>query len=180
MNGLEAARIIRHNSLLNRHSPIVLISANSSDLSTVDLKKSGIDFCLQKPIDEKQLLIQILRIVDKAKHAAIDWQLCVQKVSGNQALAEEFLAKFIEELYKNREEFIQLMHDKNYKSLGEAAHKLHGACCFCGVPLLQKKVMQLEKMATHVTNPDEIARAFAELIQSIDAVINEYENQYSQ
>ncbi|MDP3267585.1 MAG: ATP-binding protein [Legionella sp.] len=180
LNGLEAARIIRHNSLLNRHSPIVLISANSSDLSTVDLKKSGIDFCLQKPIDEKQLLIQILRIVDKAKHAAIDWQLCVQKVSGNQALAEEFLAKFIEELYKNREEFIQLMHDKNYKSLGEAAHKLHGACCFCGVPMLQKKVMQLEKMATHVTNPDEIARAFAELIQSIDAVINEYENQYSQ
>ncbi|TIE08637.1 hybrid sensor histidine kinase/response regulator, partial [Legionella pneumophila] len=102
LNGLEAAKMIRQKSLMNKHSPIVLITASSSDLSSIDMKKSGVDFCFQKPIDEKQLLIQILRIVDKTKHAAIDWQLCVQKVSGNQALAEEFLAKFIEELYKNR------------------------------------------------------------------------------
>ena len=180
LNGLEAARMIRQKSLLNKHTPIVLISANSSDISTVDLKKSGVDFCLQKPIDEKQLLMQILRIVDKAKHSAIDWQLCVQKVSGNQELAEEFLAKFIEELYKNREEFIQLMHNKDIKGLSETAHKLHGACCFCGVPVLQKKVMQLEKLATRATKIEELSGAFAELIQSIDAVLNEYENQYSQ
>lgn len=180
INGLEAARLIRQTSLLNKHSPIVLITANSSDLSTIDLKKSGIDFCLQKPIDEKQLLIHILRIVDKAKHPAIDWQLCVQKVSGNQTLAEEFLVKFIEELIRNRAEFIELMHQKNIKGLGEAAHKLHGACCFCGVPTLQKKVMHIEKLSTRFTNIDDLTAPFAELIQSIDAVINEFENQYSQ
>lgn len=179
LNGLDAARMIRQKSLLNKHSPIVLISANSTDLSTVDLKKSGVDFCLQKPIDEKQLLIQLLRIVDKAKHTAIDWQLCVQKVSGNQGLAEEFLAKFIEELYKNREEFIQLMNKKDIKALGEAAHKLHGACCFCGVPQLQKSVMQLEKLARSVTKIEDLSGPFAELIQNIDAVISEYENQYA-
>jgi two-component system, NarL family, sensor histidine kinase BarA len=179
INGLDAAKMIRQESLLNKHTPIVLISANSSDLSSLDLKKSGIDFCLQKPIDEKQLLIQILRIADKAAHAAIDWQLCVQKVSGNQALAEEFLAKFIEELYKNREEFLQLMHDKDVQGLGNLAHKLHGACCFCGVPLLQKKVMQLEKLALHTAKADDLAGVFAELMQSIDAVISEYENQYT-
>lgn len=179
LNGLEAARMIRQKSLLNKHTPIVLISANSSDISTVELKRSGVDFCLQKPIDEKQLLIQILRIVDKAKHSAIDWQLCVQKVSGNQTLAEEFLAKFIEELHKNRDEFIQLMHNQDIKALGETAHKLHGACCFCGVPILQKKVMQLEKLAVKATKIEDLSGAFAELIQSIDAVINEYENQYS-
>jgi len=177
LDGLQAARMIRQKSLLNKQSPIVLISANSSDLSTVDLKKSGIDFCLQKPIDEKQLLLQILRIADKGKHTAIDWQLCVQKVSGNQALAEEFLAKFIEELHKNRAEFLESMQQKNIKTLGEVAHKLHGACCFCGVPMLQKKVMHIEKMAQRVTAIEEYTKPFAELIQSIDAVINEYENQ---
>ncbi len=178
LNGLEAATMIRKKSVLNKHSPIVLISANSGDLSSNDLKKAGVDFCLQKPIDEKQLLIQILRIADKAKHPAIDWQLCVQKVSGNQALAEEFLAKFIEELQKNREEFIQLMQNKNIKGLGETAHKLHGACCFCGVPLLQKKVMQLEKLTQRAVTIDDLNGPFAELIQSIDAVISEYENQF--
>ncbi|HAT1971638.1 TPA: two-component system sensor histidine kinase LetS [Legionella pneumophila] len=180
LNGLEAAKIIRQKSLMNKHSPIVLITASSSDLSSIDMKKSGVDFCFQKPIDEKQLLIQILRIVDKTKHAAIDWQLCVQKVSGNQALAEEFLAKFIEELYKNREEFIQLMHQKNVKGLADLAHKLHGACCFCGVPTLQKRVSQLEKLARRTANADNLSEAFTDLIQSIDAVISEYENQYSQ
>ncbi|HDV5709998.1 TPA: response regulator [Legionella pneumophila] len=180
LNGLEAAKMIRQKSLMNKHSPIVLITASSSDLSSIDMKKSGVDFCFQKPIDEKQLLIQILRIADKTKHAAIDWQLCVQKVSGNQALAEEFLAKFIEELYKNREEFIGLMHQKNVKGLADLAHKLHGACCFCGVPILQKRVAQLEKLARRTANADNLTEAFTDLIQSIDAVISEYENQYSQ
>ena len=137
------------------------------------------DFCLQKPIDEKQLLIQILRIVDKAKHAAIDWQLCVQKVSGNQVLAEEFLAKFVEELHKNREEFIQLMHQKEIKGLGEIAHKLHGACCFCGVPPITKKGNAIRKTGASGAKTEELTGPFAELIQSIDAVISEYENQYS-
>lgn len=177
LNGLEAARAIRLKSIHNRHTPIVLITANSSDLKSMDLKNSGIDFCLQKPVDEKQLLIQILRIADKEKNAAIDWQLCLQKVSGNQDLAEEFLAKFIEELGKNRVEFIQAMHNKEIKRIGEIAHKLHGACCFCGVPLLQKKVIQVEKLASRATAIDDMKKPFAELIQSIDAVISEYENQ---
>jgi len=176
LNGLEAAHVIRQNSILNKHSPIVLISANSSDLSSIDIKKSGIDLCLQKPIDEKQLLMHILRITDKAQHAAIDWQLCVQKVSGNQALAEEFLTKFVEELHKNRQEFIELMHNKNIKALGDLAHKLHGACCFCGVPFLQQKVIQVEKTALRANHIEELTTVFTELIQNIDAVINEYEN----
>lgn len=177
INGLEAARLIRQKSEFNRHTPIVLISANGRDVNDIDLKKAGVNFCLQKPIDEKQLLIQILRIADKAKHSAIDWQLCIQKASGNQSLAEEFLARFVEELLKNREEFIQLMHEKNVKQLGEVVHKLHGACCFSGVPTLQKKVVQVEKLAAHAASIEELAMPFAELIQSIDAVISEYENQ---
>lgn len=177
LNGLEAARMISQNSQLNRHTPIILISANSNNLTDADLKKSGIDFFLQKPIDEKQLFTQILRISNKAKHAAIDWQLCVQKVSGNHELAEAFLIQFVEELHKNRKEFIQLMQQNEIKKLGEAAHRLHGACCFSGVPTLQKNVIQIEKMAARSASDDELAIPFAELIQSIDAVISEYEHQ---
>jgi two-component system sensor histidine kinase BarA len=43
------------------------------------------------------------------------------------------------------------------------------------VPLLQKRVVHLEKMALKATSTAELSEAFAELIQSIDAVINEYE-----
>lgn len=180
MNGLEAAREIRQKSVLNKHSPIVLISANNDDLSAIDLKKIGIDLYLQKPIDEQLLLSQILKIIDKAKFSAIDWQLCVQKVSGNQELAEQFLAQFVEELIKNREDFFQLYQQQNRKGLSDLAHKLHGACCYCGVPILKKRVMQLEKKAARATTINELSDAFAQLIQSIDAVLIEYENQYSE
>ncbi len=180
LNGLDTAKLLRQKSVMNRRTPIVLITANSSDLSSSDLKKSGIDFCLQKPIDEKQLLIHILRIVNKSKRSAIDWQLCVQKVSGNQQIAEEFLEKFVIELCKNRIEFIELMNQENIKGIGELAHKLHGACSFCGVPLLQKKIVHLEKLASRIQSIEELKGAFVEVIQSIDAVISEYENQYAQ
>ncbi len=178
LNGLDAARLIRHESMLNKQTSIIVVSADSSNLSKEKLKKAGVDFCLQKPIDEKQLLTYLLRIVKKSKSAAIDWQLCVQKVSGNQALAEEFLGRFVEELRRNREEFIQLLHNKDIKGLESAAHKLHGACCFCGVPHLQTQVIQLEKQAKTAKKIDELQSIFAELIQSIDEVIDEFDNLY--
>ncbi|CEK10014.1 protein of unknown function [Legionella hackeliae] len=93
-------------------------------------------------------------------------------------MAEEFLSRFVEELRKNREEFIQLLHDKDIKGLESAAHKLHGACCFCGVPHLQTQVIRLEKQAKTAKQVDELKNTFAELIQSIDEVIDEFDNLY--
>jgi len=180
LSGLEAARFIRQHSLLNKHTPIVLISANSSDLSMIDLQKSGIDFCMEKPIDEHKLLTLILRSTDKIQNAAIDWQLCVQKVSGNHALAKEYLTQFVVELEKNRQEFFSLMQEKNKQGLTDLAHKLHGACCFCGVPFLQKNVITMEKKSNEVTHVDELTPIFKELIRSIDAVIAEFNNTYKQ
>lgn len=178
LNGLDAARLIRQESMLNKQTPIVVISANSSDLNKDRLQKSGVDLCLQKPIDEMQLLNHLLQFLKKSKPVAIDWQLCVQKVSGNQALAEEFLAHFVDELHKNREEFLQLLHEKDIKGLESAAHKLHGACCFCGVPHLQTHVIRLEKLAKQAKKIEELKPTFAELIQSIDEVIDEFNNLY--
>lgn len=178
LNGLDSARLIRQESMLNKQTPIIVISANCSDLSNERLQKAGVDLCLQKPIDERQLLTQLLRFLKKSKPAAIDWQLCVQKISGNQALAEEFLSRFVEELHKNREEFIQFLKNKDIKALEAAAHKLHGACCFCGVPQLQTQVTLLEKHARHAKDIEEIKPIFKELIQSIDEVIDEFNNLY--
>ncbi|MFC7781095.1 two-component system sensor histidine kinase LetS [Legionella taurinensis] len=178
LGGLDAAKRIRHESSLNITTPIVVISADESAMSEEKLKKAGIDLYLQKPVEEKELLSALLSILRRSKPAAIDWALCVQKVSGNQALAKEFLGRFMEELRENRKEFIQLYHDKNVKGLGTAAHKLHGACCFCGVPNLQAQVTRLETHALKAKHVNELESVFAQLIQSIDEVLDEFENIY--
>lgn len=178
LNGLEAAKLIHKESLLNKKTPIILISANQCDLSKKELSQMGIDLCLQKPIDEKTLLKHILQLLNKEDSSAIHWSLCIQKLSGNQTLAAEFLDRFVEELKKNRVEFIQLLQKKNITGLEAAAHRLHGACCFCGVPTLQSHVARLEHQAKQAEDIDELQIAFAELIQSIDDVLYEYETLY--
>jgi len=178
LNGLDAACLIRQKSMLNKNTPIILISANCSDISKDRLQKAGIDLCLQKPIDEESLIRHLLTLISNAKITAINWPLCVEKVSGNLQLAVEFLACFVEELQKNRGEFLVLMQHHDIKGLEQAAHKLHGACCFCGVPQLQSHVAQLEHRAKGAKHIDELDNAFSLLIQSIDAVLNDYENSY--
>ncbi len=175
LNGLDAARLIRQESLLNKNTPIILISANASDISKERLQKAGIELCIQKPIDEKHLLEHLLRIMNKTTTAAIDWSLCIQKVSGNHALAVEFLDAFVVELQKNRADFLLLLNNKNLQGLEQLAHKLHGACCFCGVTQLQQNAAQLETLAANAKHVDSLRAEFAQLIESIDAVLGEYE-----
>jgi two-component system sensor histidine kinase BarA len=178
LNGLDAAREIRQKSMLNIYTPIILISANSTDHHVDSIQKTGIDLCLQKPIDEQLLLRHLLRLITEMQPNAINWPLCVQKVSGNQELAGEFLGRFVEELQKNREEFLHLMTTNDLKAIENAAHKLHGACCFCGVPQLQSDVAALEALARHAKNAEELQAASTQLIHSIDAVVFEYQRSY--
>lgn len=178
LNGLEAAELIRQESILNTNTPIILVSASHNDVTTEQLKKSGIKLFLQKPINEETLLKHLLDISDQENTTAIDWPMCVQRVSGDQALATDYLACFINELQINRAQLIRFYQKNSLKQLEEEAHKLHGACCFCGVPSLQSHVAQVENLAKRSKETGEICDAFEQLIQNIDAVLREYEQFY--
>jgi two-component system sensor histidine kinase BarA len=53
--------------------------------------------------------------------------------------------------------------DKNWKALGEVAHRLHGACAVCGVPALRAAVSNLE----HITE-NENASDILNALQSVE------------
>lgn len=108
----------------------------------------------------------------------INWPLCVDKLSGNKALASELLAFFVEELAKNRLEFLSLYEQSDLIGLEKAAHKLQGGCCFCGVPNLQYHVTMLESLAEKATELNHIQPVFDAFIQSIDDVLHEYNSFY--
>jgi len=177
-NGLEAASIIRKECPLNQKTPIMIISANGRDLQQSALQKAGINLCLQKPIDERYLLHHLLQLIDKTNNPAINWALCVERASGNHALAVEFLAGFVDELKLNRVEFLELYQHNDRVNLEKVAHKLHGACCFCGVSRLQSHVANLENRVLHVQHVDELQDIFLKLIEEMDAVLTEYETLY--
>lgn len=174
-DGLEVAHALSEKIGLNQITPKILISANTTDITQDHLQKAGIAICMQKPIDEEQLITALLKLVIPTKNTAIHWDLCVKKASGNDRLAHEFLEKFIEELEKNKLEFNQLIKDQHVKEIEALAHKLHGACCFCGVPQLQSDVAELESFAKKELEWVMIESATIQVLQSIQAVIQEYQ-----
>jgi two-component system sensor histidine kinase BarA len=175
LNGLETATMIRKEAILNAGTPIILVSASRNDVTLHELQKATIKFCLQKPIDEETLLKHLLNVTHLEGATAIDWPMCVQRVSGNQALATEYLTCFIKELHTNRSELIQHYASANLKTLEAETHKLHGACCFCGVPALQSQVAKVESLAQYAKKIHELDDEFTLLLQHIDAVLSEYE-----
>ena len=179
LNGFEASTKIRGECDLNRATPIIAITANSNDMQSEQLHHFGINLCLHKPINEQHLLTELLQLLNTRETLAINWQLCVEKVSGNVLFAKEYLAGFMNELRANREDFLRLAHENDILGLADLAHKLLGACCFCGVPALQAQVLLVEKKAKKAKKIKTLHAALTELIYQIDRVIEEFEHSYT-
>lgn len=61
MDGVDATKAIRENEILDgrQHTPIICLSAHVMDHETEEFIESGMDDCLPKPINKKQLLAVI-------------------------------------------------------------------------------------------------------------------------
>ena len=171
LNGLLATQTIRTQSKLNQRTPIFLITANNQECQPLDLQNNAIDYRLTKPIEEKLLLEHLIRVITQKESKTIDWSLCVQKMSGNEAIAREFLIQFIVDLKQTRLELLSLNQAHEWNTIADAAHKLHGACCFFGSPILQYWVAKLERDA--LNDPSQRVDTFLQSIEHIDAVIKE-------
>lgn len=176
LNGIEVTQHIRSTSNFNQNTPIILISASQNKLSTRQLKQYGIEHSIEKPIEEAKLLQLLLDTLQANR--CINWNLCIEKVSGNEALAGEFLMHFVQELRHNYKEFSELYVHQDIKGIESLAHKLHGACCFTGVTQLQTHVTQLETLARQAKKITQLEPALTQLQHSIDFVIKEYEDIY--
>ena len=174
LNGLDAAKFIRTNSLLNQHTPILFITANIDDFHHEAFHQEDISHILSKPIDEHTLLTKILNVLPQTPKKSIDWSLCVTKMSGNAELAKDILKSFIHELKDNREAFIRLTQQDDIHELERLAHYVLGACCYCGVPDLQYHMAHLEKLAKE--NASHVIRnaAIHTCIACMDAIFYEY------
>ncbi|MCH9757266.1 MAG: response regulator [Gammaproteobacteria bacterium] len=171
LNGLEATRLIREHTTLNRNTPVLLISADSHDLDRAYLDKQKIDRKLPKPIDENLLLHHLITVLQDAKVTPINWSQCVQKMSGNSNLAREFLDRLVHELPTHQKTFILAIETNDKTTLKETAHTLRGACGFSGLPKLERALAKLEYLAQHTQTDQELKEAFNDVLHHIDAVI---------
>ncbi|NVK56351.1 MAG: response regulator [Alteromonadaceae bacterium] len=148
MDGLQATRQIRKTPL-NAGTPIIAVTAHAFKEEQERLLSSGMEDYLPKPIDFATLLNMITRWCQGIEHTAmalptLDWQLALKRANQNRDLAIELLRDFIQHLPNASEIIRDEWNNRNFQGVQDEIHKLHGACCYTGVPRLQALADEME------------------------------------
>lgn len=100
----------------------------------------------------------------------VDWELSVQLANDNEDTAEELLEMMRAELPEFQHLLTQSFVAKDAKTLASQAHKLHGGCCYCGLPRLKQLIRELEIQAKE-TPPILDEELFNETMEEITRVL---------
>ncbi len=101
---------------------------------------------------------------------SLDWELSVSLANGDEDTAEMLLEMMREQLPEFKVLLLQSFETHHIEDLIRHAHKLHGGCCYCGVPQLKKLIRSLEIQAKEQP-PALDPNLFHETIAEIDQVI---------
>lgn len=143
MDGLETTSYIRK-SELNMGTPIIAITAHALASEKQHFLDSGMDDFLAKPILLDSLLAAIKSWCKQtpqqsaAAPESIDWELALQRSYGNKDSAISFLDTFVDRLREHADEIESGWQQQRVDLVLASIHKLHGACCYTGVPRLQE------------------------------------------
>jgi two-component system sensor histidine kinase BarA len=160
MDGIEATRLIRQTKL-NIGTPIVALTAHAFNEERDKFLQSGFDDFIAKPIDLNHLLDIIdlwctQKPVDAAENtyktqevsvnhdSTIDWDLALKRANYNAQSAQYLLTEFNKLLPGIIEEINEHFTLSRSKEVHATVHKLHGACCYTGVPKLQSLCATIE------------------------------------
>lgn len=77
----------------------------------------------------------------------IDWANCLELSNNKENLAKELLQMFVADLPASSAAIENAFNNQDTQDLANQAHRLHGACCYVGVPKLRSTVRLLESAA---------------------------------
>ena len=156
MDGIEASHAIREleKSSNQKATPIVALTAHALASERKALLEAGIDDYLAKPIGEPELKKVLQKWIptislNANSNKVIDLELGTKLAGGRAELAKEFLEKLIASLPQEKVRINEAYLQKNWEALRNHVHKLHGACCYCGVPQLKEAAQKLETAAAN-------------------------------
>ena len=167
--------------------PIVATTAHALDEEKQAWLNKGMDDFLTKPLRE-EVLEQILDHWLNSSHSSthyqaniseqaqqnnietsdnqhVNWQESLKQAMGKEDLALDMLQMLIDSIPHNIIKIEQAMNMQDDESLLKIIHKLHGACCYTGVPQLKKLSHSIE---TALKQHSSIANIEPELLEILD------------
>jgi two-component system sensor histidine kinase BarA len=162
IDGIQATQTIRKTEL-NQGTPIIAMTAHAFNEEKDKMLQQGMDDYLAKPIDFNTLISLITLwcgdtedeqsreadsgenfLLKKPHEQSIDWDSALNLTGGNEKDARDMLDLFLEQLHQLKGHILFLSKQKKWDELAAATHKLHGACCYTGVPILKNYCLQIE------------------------------------
>ncbi len=160
MDGIEVTNRIRSDEIPGAHIPIIALTAHALTTEREAVLRAGMDDYLTKPIDEKDLQRIIQQWTKKyisnqdqlsgiehpqeQTRIPVDWHLTLKLAANKSSLAKDMLLGLVDSLKSAQNNINQTFTKKDYKNMREHVHRLHGACCYCGVPALKSAVAAVE------------------------------------
>ncbi|WP_261319179.1 response regulator [Microbulbifer agarilyticus] len=170
LDGIATTQRIRERES-GRRTPIIALTAHVGTEEKSRLLSAGLDDYLSKPVSETQLTHTVKRWMEVSsttapdtKTAAVEPRLVDIGESLNLAnqdagLARDLLRMLLKGLHEDEQELARLAQSEDYKGLFERTHRLHGGCCYCGVPRLRNATGQLQELLRPVQECDSASAA---------------------
>lgn len=161
-----------------KKTPVILLSAAEMQQYQDNLKSIKVNRVLTKPIT-LDVLKDILEqsksatLVKKGRKACIDWEQATQLTGGNLKLAKELLTMFMDSLTDELASIEALYQEKNYATLADVAHRLHGGVSYCGLPSL-KQAIKVFETALKSGKYEDIEKAYKKFNKEVQRLQKEY------
>ncbi|WP_214000453.1 response regulator [Arsukibacterium sp.] len=188
MDGISACQRIRQSSL-NEHTPIIAVTAHAVAGERARLLSLGFNEFLSKPLDDKMLhytLQEFCPLIAQAGQQAevsevpaylngdnnslVDWQIGLQRAGGKPELAKDMLKMLLKSLPETQQLLNEAVSANDSEQLLQLVHKLHGACCYTGVPALKSLAETLETQLKTGTSLQQLEPELFELDDILTAL----------
>lgn len=196
MDGITALAEIKTKTF-NESTPIIAVTAHALHGEKDKLIDKGFDFYMSKPIDEAMLGHTIYEysditkfndhslesihtqvknttpepVIDAYSTTIIDWPLALKRAANKEGLAIEMLEGLAKSLPEAKLQISDAITALDTEQLKTHIHKLNGACCYSGVPNLNKITQQIETSLKQEVSIEELEPEFFELFEHLDNVI---------
>ncbi|MFD1216282.1 response regulator [Microbulbifer celer] len=155
MDGIAATARIRSEES-NSRTPIIALTAHVGAEEKSRLLSAGLDDYLSKPVSEAQLNHTIKRWMEmrvqppqeatpRLESRPVDISESLKLSNKNPELGRDLLQMLLKGLYEDEEELGRLYRAGDHRGLFERVHRLHGGCCYCGVPRLRDATEKLQE-----------------------------------
>ncbi len=191
LDGINATRQIK-NDKMNANTPIIAVTAHIFPDEKYAYLQKGMNDCLAKPIDETALenIINIwtkdaqqrnklerpaqIDIPQGNALCSFDWKLALKQSAGKADLTQDMITMLLNEFTEIRASINLILKDEMPQDKFQALiHRLHGGCCYSGVPKLKKIVALIEKELKQGIEAKELEPELLELLDELGNIERE-------